>query len=170
MRVISEVTPYEEHAHVLAVGLLQPSRVFPLVWNVRRNRSNGIRVSGSVSVNALSGWLRMWGARMAPSSAIVPLDAFRSHDLRNEIVEERNPIRGTKTAQNWRVNPCGMKEAAEERAKGAKDEEKLGKQVTRCLSERRRSPRRRKRGAEKRGMKPSFTRAREQKLLGYQRA
>src|SRR5258708_7625369 len=34
MRVIVDVTPYEEHAQVIYVGLLQHSRVLPLVWKV----------------------------------------------------------------------------------------------------------------------------------------
>jgi DDE family transposase len=34
MRVIIDVTPYEEHAQVIYVGLLQHSRVLPLVWKV----------------------------------------------------------------------------------------------------------------------------------------
>lgn len=34
MRVIIDVTPYEEHAQVMYVGLLQHSRVLPLVWKV----------------------------------------------------------------------------------------------------------------------------------------
>lgn len=34
MRVIIDVTPYEEHAQVIYVGLLQQSRVLPLVWKV----------------------------------------------------------------------------------------------------------------------------------------
>lgn len=34
MRVIIDVTSYEEHAHVISVGLLQHSRVVPLVWKV----------------------------------------------------------------------------------------------------------------------------------------
>ena len=34
MRIIVDVTPYEEHAQVIYVGLLQHSRVLPLVWKV----------------------------------------------------------------------------------------------------------------------------------------
>lgn len=34
MRVIIDVTPYEEHAQVIYVGILQHSRVLPLVWKV----------------------------------------------------------------------------------------------------------------------------------------
>jgi hypothetical protein len=34
MRLIIDVTPYEEHAQVIYVGLLQHSRVLPLVWKV----------------------------------------------------------------------------------------------------------------------------------------
>jgi DDE family transposase len=34
IRVIIDVTPYEEHAQVIYVGLLQHSRVLPLVWKV----------------------------------------------------------------------------------------------------------------------------------------
>jgi hypothetical protein len=34
MRIIIDVTPYEEHAQVIYVGLLQQSRVLPLVWKV----------------------------------------------------------------------------------------------------------------------------------------
>jgi hypothetical protein len=34
MRLIIDVTPYEEHAQVIYVGLLQPSRVLPLMWKV----------------------------------------------------------------------------------------------------------------------------------------
>jgi hypothetical protein len=34
MRVIIDVTSYEEHAQVIYVGLLQQSRVLPLVWKV----------------------------------------------------------------------------------------------------------------------------------------
>src|SRR5258708_27418217 len=34
MRVIMDVTPYEEHAQIIYVGLLQHSRVLPLVWKV----------------------------------------------------------------------------------------------------------------------------------------
>jgi hypothetical protein len=50
-----------------------------------------------------------------------------THDLRNEIVEKLNQIRGTKAVQNGIVIPCGMKESAGERAKGAENEGKLGK-------------------------------------------
>lgn len=34
LRIIVDVTPYEEHAQVIYVGLLQHSRVLPLVWKV----------------------------------------------------------------------------------------------------------------------------------------
>lgn len=34
IRIIVDVTPYEEHAQVIYVGLLQHSRVLPLVWKV----------------------------------------------------------------------------------------------------------------------------------------
>lgn len=34
IRLIIDVTPYEEHAQVIYVGLLQHSRVLPLVWKV----------------------------------------------------------------------------------------------------------------------------------------
>lgn len=34
MRIIIDVTSYEEHAQVIYVGLLQHSRVLPLVWKV----------------------------------------------------------------------------------------------------------------------------------------
>lgn len=34
MRLIIDVTPYEEHAQVIYLGLLQHSRVLPLVWKV----------------------------------------------------------------------------------------------------------------------------------------
>jgi hypothetical protein len=34
MRLIIDVTPYEEHAQVIYVGLLQQSRVLPLAWKV----------------------------------------------------------------------------------------------------------------------------------------
>jgi len=50
-----------------------------------------------------------------------------SHDLRNEIVEELRPIRGTRAVQNGRGIPDGMNESAEERAKGAEEEGKQGK-------------------------------------------
>ncbi|GCE29320.1 hypothetical protein KDA_48040 [Dictyobacter alpinus] len=34
MRIIIDVTSYEEHAQVIYVGLLSHSRVLPLVWKV----------------------------------------------------------------------------------------------------------------------------------------
>jgi hypothetical protein len=34
MRLVIDVTAYEEHAQVIYVGLLQPSRVLPLAWKV----------------------------------------------------------------------------------------------------------------------------------------
>jgi Transposase DDE domain len=34
MRLIIDLTPYEEHAQVIYIGLLQHSRVLPLVWKV----------------------------------------------------------------------------------------------------------------------------------------
>ena len=34
MRLVIDVTSYEEHAQVIYIGLLQPSRVLPLVWKV----------------------------------------------------------------------------------------------------------------------------------------
>ncbi len=34
LRIIIDVTSYEEHAQVIYVGLLQHSRVLPLVWKV----------------------------------------------------------------------------------------------------------------------------------------
>jgi hypothetical protein len=34
MRLVIDLTPYEEHAQVIYIGLLQHSRVLPLVWKV----------------------------------------------------------------------------------------------------------------------------------------
>ncbi len=34
LRIISDVTPYEEHAQIISVGLLQHSRILPLEWKV----------------------------------------------------------------------------------------------------------------------------------------
>jgi hypothetical protein len=34
MRLVIDLTSYEEHAQVIYIGLLQQSRVFPLVWKV----------------------------------------------------------------------------------------------------------------------------------------
>jgi hypothetical protein len=34
LRLVIDVTPYEEHAQVISIGLLQHSRVLPLVWKV----------------------------------------------------------------------------------------------------------------------------------------
>jgi hypothetical protein len=34
MRLVIDLTPYEEHAQVIYIGILQHSRVFPLVWKV----------------------------------------------------------------------------------------------------------------------------------------
>ena len=50
--------------------------------------------------------------------------APETHDLRNEIVEELNPIRGTKAVLNGRVILCGMEEAAGERDEKAEEEGK----------------------------------------------
>jgi hypothetical protein len=41
VRIISDVTSYEEHAHVLDVGLLVHSRVVPLVWKVMPGQQKG---------------------------------------------------------------------------------------------------------------------------------
>jgi hypothetical protein len=38
IRIVIDVTPYEEHAQVIYVGLLQHSRVLPLVWKVMPGR------------------------------------------------------------------------------------------------------------------------------------
>lgn len=34
MRLVIDLTPYEEHAQVIYIGLLQSSRVLPLAWKV----------------------------------------------------------------------------------------------------------------------------------------
>jgi hypothetical protein len=34
LQLVIDLTPYEEHAQVIYLGLLQRSRVLPLVWKV----------------------------------------------------------------------------------------------------------------------------------------
>src|SRR5690348_11221274 len=59
-----------------------------------------------------------------------------------------------------------MEESAGWGAKKAEDEEEPGKKAMGCHSERRRCPRRRKPLVSKRGVKPSPTRARQQRVPG----
>jgi hypothetical protein len=47
IRLVIDLTPYEEHAHVIYIGLLQHSRVLPLVWKVMEGTDQmGSRIMG----------------------------------------------------------------------------------------------------------------------------
>jgi hypothetical protein len=76
-RVIIDVTSYEEHAQVISVGLLQHSRVFPLVWKVMPGQQKWDQGFWECS---LSGWLRMWEAQIARLLVKAPLAVFRWWD------------------------------------------------------------------------------------------
>jgi len=47
MRLVIDLTPYEEHAQIIYIGILQHSRVLPLVWKVMEGARNlGSRFMG----------------------------------------------------------------------------------------------------------------------------
>ncbi len=78
LRVIIDVTSYEEHAQVMYVGLLAHSRVLPLVWKVMPGQQKWDQGFWSCMEELVPrGWLRMWEARIARSSVIAPLGVFR---------------------------------------------------------------------------------------------
>lgn len=68
MRLVIDLTSYEEHAQVISIGLLQHSRVLPLVWMVMPGQTkwDQIKDYGSVLSSYANVWLPTLAQRTVP--------------------------------------------------------------------------------------------------------
>lgn len=59
--LVLDLTPFEEYAQLVYVGLMQQTRVLPLAWKVPRDAQRGVSLQGSdfrplMVVSMASGW------------------------------------------------------------------------------------------------------------------
>jgi hypothetical protein len=78
IRLVLDLTPYKEHAQVIYIGILQHSRVLPLVWKVMPGQEKWDEgLWECIDKLVLRVWYLILERRTVRSSEIVPLAAFR---------------------------------------------------------------------------------------------